>query len=86
MDVGGGGRTIETAMTAKEKLRHVVDDLSEAEAADVLELLSGSRVLDGEALTQILDGIPGAYESAQRGLQQAREGRTTSLDDLRASR
>ncbi len=73
-------------MTAKEKLLQVVDDLSEAEAADVLELLAGSRALDGETLTQILDGIPGAYESAQRGLQEAREGKTTSLDELRASR
>ncbi len=73
-------------MTAKEKLRQVVDDLSEDEAVDVLEMLSGSRVLDGEALTQILDRIPGALESAQRGLQQAREGKATSLDELRASR
>jgi hypothetical protein len=72
-------------MTAKEKLRQVVDDLSEDEAVDVLEMLSGSRVLDGEAVTRILDGIPGALESAQRGLQQAREGKTTSLDELRAS-
>jgi hypothetical protein len=73
-------------MTAKEKLRRVVDDLSEDGAVDVLEMLSGSRALSGEELTQILDGIPGAFESAQRGLQQAREGKTTSLDELRASR
>lgn len=73
------------AMTAKEKLRQVVDELSEAEAADVLGLLSGSRALDGEDLTKILDAIPGAYESAQRGVEQAQQGRLTSLAELRAS-
>ena len=49
-------------------------------------MLRGSRVLDGDDVTRILAGIPGALESAQRGLQQAREGKTTSLDELRASR
>lgn len=73
-------------MTAKEKLRQVIDDLSEAEAADVLDLLAGSRFLDGEELTQILEAVPGAYESAQRGLRQAEQGQTTSLADLRAAR
>lgn len=73
-------------MTAREKLRQVVDDLSETEAADVLDLLSGSRALNGEDLTQLLDSIPGAHASAQRGLEQARQGRTSSLAELRASR
>ncbi len=70
-------------MTAKEKLRQVVDDLSEDQAAEFLQLLSQPRDLDGDALAQILDGIPGAFERAQQGRQQAREGKTTSLDDLR---
>jgi hypothetical protein len=69
-------------MTAKEQLRRAIDDLSEAEAADVLELLSRSRALDPETATQVLDGIDGAYERAQLGLEQARGGQTTSLDDL----
>ena len=69
-------------MTAKEQLRRAIDELSEAEAADVLELLSRSRDLDAETATQVLDGIDGAYERAQLGLQQARRGETTSLDDL----
>jgi hypothetical protein len=30
----------------------------------------------------LLDGIPGAYEQAQLGLTQAREGRTISLKEL----
>lgn len=73
-------------MTAKERLQQVVDDLSEDQAADLLRLLSQPRDLDGDALAQILDGIPGAYESAQRGLQEAREGRTVPLDELKRTR
>ena len=69
-------------MTAKEQLRRAIDDLSEAEAADVLELISRSRDLDAETATEVLDGIDGAYERAQLGLEQARTGETTSLDDL----
>jgi hypothetical protein len=30
----------------------------------------------------LLDGIDGAYERAQRGLQQAAAGQTVALDDL----
>lgn len=74
------------AMTAKEKLRQVVDDLSEDEAADVLQLLSQPRDLDGETATRILNSIPGAWESAQRGLEDARAGRTTSLDELQRAK
>ncbi len=73
-------------MTAEEQLLRAIDDLSEAEAADLLQVLSQMRDLEGEATTQVLEGIEGAYESAQLGLQQARQGKTTSLDDLRASR
>ena len=69
-------------MTAKEQLRRAIDDLSEAEAADVLELISRSRDLDAQTATEVLDGIDGAYERAQLGLEQARTGETTSLDDL----
>ena len=69
-------------MTAKEQLRRAIDDLSEAEAADVLDLLSRTRELDAEHVTATLDGIDGAYDRAQRGLEQAQAGQTTSLDDL----
>lgn len=69
-------------MTAKEQLLRAIDDLTEDEAADVLQVLSNTRDLDGESATRILDGIPGAFERAQLGLQQAREGQTTSLEDL----
>ncbi len=37
---------------------------------------------DSRNITALLDGIPGAYERAQLGLRQAKEGRTVSLDEL----
>ncbi len=37
---------------------------------------------DARSIAALLDGIPGAYEDARLGLEQAREGRTISLDDL----
>ncbi len=73
-------------MTAKEQLLRAIDDLTEEEAADVLQLLSQPRDLDSETATKLLDSIPGAWEDAQRGLEDARAGRTTSLDGLRAKR
>ena len=38
--------------------------------------------LDAGHVVELLDGIPGAFERAQLGLEQARKGRTISLDDL----
>ncbi|HEX5309180.1 MAG TPA: hypothetical protein VFW38_08900 [Solirubrobacteraceae bacterium] len=38
--------------------------------------------LSAEEFTVLFDGIPGAYESAMRGLEQARAGETVALDDL----
>ncbi|MBA3808209.1 MAG: hypothetical protein H0X28_07425 [Solirubrobacterales bacterium] len=37
---------------------------------------------DARDVTALLDGIPGAYESAQIGLEQARRGETIPLEDL----
>lgn len=37
---------------------------------------------DPRTITALLDGIPGAYESAQLGLKQAAEGKTIPLDAL----
>jgi predicted transcriptional regulator len=39
---------------------------------------------DGDARTmvELLDGLPGAHERAQRGLRQAQRGETTPLSDL----
>ena len=38
--------------------------------------------IDAASVVQLLDGIPGALDSAQTGLAQAHAGTTTSLDDL----
>lgn len=74
MTSAAAGVPLGTAMTAKEKLRQVVDGLSEDEAADALQLLAQPRDLDGETATRILNSIPGAWESAQRGLEDAHAG------------
>ena len=38
--------------------------------------------VDAGSMVRILDGIAGAFDRAQRGLDQARSGRTTALEDL----
>jgi predicted transcriptional regulator len=38
--------------------------------------------MDGARMTAILDGIPGAWERTQEGLEQARRGEGVPLDDL----
>jgi hypothetical protein len=37
---------------------------------------------DARHVVELLDGIPGAFERAQLGLEQAAAGKTVSLDDL----
>jgi hypothetical protein len=37
---------------------------------------------DVRSVTALLDGIPGAYERAQLGLERARSGATVALDEL----
>jgi hypothetical protein len=37
---------------------------------------------DPRHVVELLDGVPGAYERARLGLEQARSGRTVSLDEL----
>lgn len=37
---------------------------------------------DARNITELLDGIPGAYERAQLGAEQARRGETISIDEL----
>jgi hypothetical protein len=38
--------------------------------------------VDARHVVELLDGIPGAFERAQLGLDQARSGRTVPLDEL----
>ena len=51
---------------ARILLSHAIDD------ADV----------DARHIVELLDGISGAFERAQLGLEQARSGQTVALDDL----
>jgi len=37
---------------------------------------------DARHIVEVLDGIPGAYERAQLGLEQARSRQTVPLEDL----
>lgn len=37
---------------------------------------------DARNAAELLDGLPGAYERAQLGVQQAEAGETVSLDEL----
>jgi hypothetical protein len=37
---------------------------------------------DARNITELLDGIPSAYERAQLGLRQANSGETISVDEL----
>jgi hypothetical protein len=37
--------------------------------------------VDARHIVELLDGIPGAFEQAQRGLEQTRSGLTIALDD-----
>jgi hypothetical protein len=37
---------------------------------------------DARNVVELLDGLPGAYERAQLGLEQAKTGETVSLDEL----
>ena len=39
---------------------------------------------DPRTITALLDGIPGAFEEAQLGLRQGKEGKTVPLDALRS--
>lgn len=38
--------------------------------------------VDARHIVELLDGIPGAFERAQLGLEQARAGKTITVDEL----
>jgi len=77
-------------MTAKEKLRRAIEELSEAEAADALELIP--RRSQRDALEELLDNAPiddePETEEEREAVAEAREslrrGETVSLDEIRA--
>ncbi len=51
-------------------------------ASSLLSLAIEEIDRDARRVAAILDGIPGAYECAQLGLEQGRSGETISLDEL----
>ena len=76
-------------MTAKEKLRRAVEELSEAEAAEALELLD--RRSPRDALDDVLDNAPiddepetdEEREAVAEAREEIRRGETVSLDEIR---
>jgi hypothetical protein len=76
-------------MTAKEKLRELVDELSEVEAAEALDILAARRRHD--PIVEFLENAPRDDEPVsaeeEAAVQVAREeiarGETISLDELR---
>ncbi len=60
--------------------------IGETPAEDALEPASvdapDEPVTDGQRMGELLDRIPGAFEDAVLGLEQARSGKTRQLGDL----
>jgi hypothetical protein len=84
-------------MSAMERLNVTLDDAQAAKLARLAERMhvqpgTIARSLLSSALDEadpdarnvvgLLDGIPGAYERAQLGAEQARRRETVSLDEL----
>ena len=78
-------------MTAKEKLRLTVEELSEAEAADTLDYLATRRPGERDALGELLETAPLDDEPTtaeeEEGLREAREqvarGEVISAEEIR---
>ena len=78
-------------MTAKEKLRQTVEELSETEAAEALEFIASRQHGERDALTELLDNAPVDDEPStpeeEEGLVEAREqvarGEVISADEIR---
>jgi hypothetical protein len=78
-------------MTAKEKLRATVEELSETEAADTLEYIAARRQSEHDALGELLEHAPLDDEPTtpeeQDGLREAREqvarGDVISAEEIR---
>jgi hypothetical protein len=67
------------------KLRRLAERTHTQEGTLARSLLSHAldeTDADARHIVDVLDGIPGAYERAQLGLEQARTGETIPLDQL----
>ncbi len=68
-----------------QKLARLADRMHVQPGTIARSLLSGAlddTDPDARNVVNLLDGIPGALERAQRGRDQAHAGDTTSLDEL----
>ena len=68
-----------------ERLRRLAERTHVQEGTLARSLLSSALEEadpDARSVAALLDGIDGAYERAQAGLEDARSGRTRSLDEL----
>jgi hypothetical protein len=68
-----------------EKLTRLADRMHVQPGTVARSLLSSAiddADPDARNVIELLDGIPGAYERAQLGLEQAKTGETVSLDEL----
>ena len=67
------------------KLSNLAERMHVQEDALAGSLLSGAldeADPDASRITEILDGIPGAWERAQESIEQARRGETVPLSEL----
>ncbi|MGI8944914.1 MAG: hypothetical protein ACR2GL_01570 [Thermoleophilaceae bacterium] len=79
-------------MTAKEKLRRAVEELSETEAAEALQRLGQSAEPEPDPMIEFLDNAPIDDEpeteeerrAVAEGYEALRRGETISLDELDA--
>ena len=77
-------------MTAKEKLRRAVEELSEAEAAEALQVLIRRRQRD--SLDELLDNAPiddepetdEEREAVAEAREELRRGEVVTSDEIRA--
>lgn len=69
-----------------EKLTRLAEEANASEdvlAQTLLRTAIDRADLDPEEVERIVDSIPGAYESIQRGRADGQAGRTVPLSDLR---
>lgn len=87
---GAGGSATVCRMTAKEKLRHTVEDLSEAEAQDTLGFIVRRRG-QRDALAELLERAPlddepttpEEDEAAREARAEIARGEVLSADEIR---
>jgi hypothetical protein len=85
--VGAAPHRLNVTLDAQraEKLSQLAERTHVQEGTLARSLLSTAideADVDSEHVVELLDGIGGAFERARLGLEQARSGRTRSLDEL----